>query len=212
LLLRYQGFDVEWLGHASVSVSDDGFSVVVDPFSGVGEVSEADIVLVTHSDEGHFDEEALESVESDRTVFICPSSMSSVPFDDVEFLDEGEAIDVYGVEIEAVAMKNALRQHDAGVGYRFRMGDTSFYVAGDTGLTEDMRDLEDRVDVAFLPVEGEYTMSVKDAVKAAVRIKPDLAIPYHFGPPFFPETGQKAKEFKAQVTDRSIGCEILEED
>ncbi|WP_153550267.1 MBL fold metallo-hydrolase [Candidatus Nanohalobium constans] len=211
-LMDFKGFSVEWEGHASMHVSDNGFTVAVDPFSKVDTDFTADIVLITHSDAGHYDEEALESVMSDRTVFVCPESMEGLPFRDTEFLKEGEHIDIYSVEIEAVPMYNEHHTRGSGVGYRFVLDGTSFYVAGDTGLTDEMRSLEKRVDLAFLPIEGEYTMDVDDAVQAAVRIKPQMVVPYHYGEPFFPGKGPEAKEFRAELTDRNIECKILREE
>ena len=41
------------------------------------------------------------------------------------------------------------------------------YHAGDTGLTMDMKLLEDEhIDLAFLPIGGNFTMDVKDASKS----------------------------------------------
>ena len=206
--MEFKGLKVFWDGHASVHVSDDGFTVAVDPFSEVGTGFEADLVLVTHGDVGHFDEDALEKVRTGRTVFVCPESVD-LPFRDVEYVSEGDMIDVYGVEVEAVPMYNDEHARGSGVGYRFVMDGASFYVAGDTGLVDEMRDLERRVDLAFLPIEGEYTMSVSEAVRAAVRIKPEVVVPYHYGEPFFPGKGPEAKEFRAELLDRNIECKLM---
>jgi L-ascorbate metabolism protein UlaG (beta-lactamase superfamily) len=205
----FEGFDVYWDGHASVRVEDKGFTVAVDPFSKLDTDFEADIVLVTHAHAGHFDRDALEEVKGDRTVFVFPDSFEEVPFRDSEFLGEGEKIDIYEVEIEAVPMYNDEHLRRQGVGYRFSMNGTSFYVAGDTGLTEEMRDLEKKIDLAFLPVDGQYTMDVDEAVQAAVRIKPSLAIPYHFRKPFFPDSRKNAEKFAAELKDRSIDSKVL---
>ncbi|HQP51277.1 MAG TPA: MBL fold metallo-hydrolase, partial [Syntrophorhabdaceae bacterium] len=37
------------------------------------------------------------------------------------------------------------------------------------------------INIAFLPVSGTYVMTAEEAVKAALDIKPDVAIPMHFG-------------------------------
>ncbi|MFB6158609.1 MAG: MBL fold metallo-hydrolase [Candidatus Nanohalobium sp.] len=188
-------FDVSWMGGGCVCVEDDGFSVVVDPVSCVD--VEADLVLVTGKG---FDSEVLEDLNGGRTVFVFPGSVGDVSFRDVEFLGPGEMIDVYGVEIEAVpAYDGGLR----GVGYRFSMGGMSFYVAGETGFVDDMRDLENRVDMAFLPVGG--VMGVEDAVRAGVSIKPDLVVPYRFD-----EVGKDVRRVEAELEDRSIDCRVVE--
>ncbi|MFB6175384.1 MAG: MBL fold metallo-hydrolase [Candidatus Nanohalobium sp.] len=211
--MEYQDFDVHWDGHASVRVEDKGFTVAVDPYSKTFTDFEADIILVTHEDAGHFDPEAIEKVKGPRTVLVAPESMKNeeFPVRDVEFISEGEHLDIYNVEIEAVPMFNEDHERgNNGVGYRFVMRDRAFYVAGDTGLQDELRELENRVNLAFLPVDGVYTMDVEEAIKAAVRIKPDIAVPYHYGRPFFEEVEVDLRGFEAELVERNIGVEVLD--
>ena len=45
----------------------------------------------------------------------------------------------------------------------------------------DMKLLEDEsIDVALLPIGGNYTMDVDDAIKAVKMIRPSLVIPMHY--------------------------------
>ena len=88
--MEFNDLNVFWDGHASVRVVDDGFTVAVDPFSHSKTDFEADIVLVTHSDAGHFDMDALEKIKTDKTVFIFPPSFDEVSFRGAEYLKEGE--------------------------------------------------------------------------------------------------------------------------
>ncbi|MFB6226347.1 MAG: MBL fold metallo-hydrolase [Candidatus Paceibacteria bacterium] len=210
-MLEYGELEIYWDGHASVRVEDNGFTVLLDPFRKVTPEVEADLVLVTHEDTGHFDSGILEKVCSENTCVVVPSSIEEekVPCRDVEFVEESDVIDVFGIEIEAVPMYNEHHERGRGVGYRFEMGQNSFYVAGDTGLTEEMFEIEDRADIAFLPVEGVFTMDVDDAVKSAVRIKPKIVVPYHYGEPFFGNKNPDLRGMKAELEDRNIGCEIL---
>ena len=53
-------------------------------------------------------------------------------------------------------------------------------MAGDTEDIPEMSDLKD-IDVAFLPVNQPYTMTVEQCVNAAKMINPKVLIPYHFG-------------------------------
>lgn len=210
--MEYEDFEVSWDGHASVRVSDDGFTVAVDPYTEAFTGFEADIILVTHADAGHFDREAIEQVKGPRTVLVAPESMKEedFPVRDVEYISEGEHLDIYSVEIEAVPMFNDDHPRGEGVGYRFVMRDKAFYVAGDTGLQDELRELENRVNVAFLPVDGVYTMEVEEAIKAAVRIKPDIAVPYHYGRPFFEDVEVDLRGFEAELVERNIGVEVLD--
>jgi len=208
--VEFDRLSVEWMGHSSVKVSDNGFTVAVDPFSEVIDDFSADIVLVTHSHDGHFDEEALRQVGDERTVYVLPDNMDNPGIGEIEFLREGEVLDIYGVEVEGVPMYNDKHMRGEGLGYVFSMESTLFYMAGDTGLTQEMFDLEGRIDVAFFPVEGVFTMDVTEAVKATVRVKPELAVPYHYGEPFFPGKRRNAEEYAAELERRSIQCELLD--
>ncbi len=208
--MEYNSIEIRWDGHASLRFVDDGFTVAVDPYSKVSPGFQADVVLITHDDEGHFDPEQLKDVCGDRTCVVLPESMSDrdVPCMDVEVIEEGEIVDIYGVKIEGIPMYNDEPSREEGLGYRVVMAGNAFYVAGDTGLIDEFYELENRVDMAFLPVEGVYTMDIEDAVQAAVRIKPDVVVPYHYGEPFFDDLN--AQPLKTELEDRNISCEILE--
>jgi L-ascorbate metabolism protein UlaG (beta-lactamase superfamily) len=66
-------------------------------------------------------------------------------------------------------------------GFVIELGGKKVYHAGDTGLTYDMKLLEDeKIDVAFLPIGGNYTMDIDDAVKACDFIKAKIVVPMHY--------------------------------
>lgn len=66
-------------------------------------------------------------------------------------------------------------------GFVIEAGGKKLYHAGDTGLTMDMKLLEiESVDVALLPIGGNFTMDVTDALRAVEFIRPALTIPMHY--------------------------------
>ena len=65
------------------------------------------------------------------------------------------------------------------VGYIVNLDDVSYYVAGDTDITQEAKDV--KCDVALLPCGGTYTMDAKEASTLANIIKPKIAIPTHYG-------------------------------
>ncbi|PSG99203.1 MAG: hypothetical protein BRC29_03700 [Nanohaloarchaea archaeon SW_7_43_1] len=211
-MIEYNDFEIYWDGHASVRVVDEGFTVAVDPFDRVSPDFEADLVLVTHGDSGHFDPGKIEDVCSGDTCVVVPHSVDSseIKCSDVETVDEGEIIDIFGITLETVPMYNEHHQKGEGLGYRFEMRGSSFFAAGDTGLIDKFFELENRVDVAFLPVEGEFTMDIDEAIQSAVRIKPELVVPYHYGEPFFSDIDVDLKAFRNELEDRNIGCRVME--
>ena len=53
------------------------------------------------------------------------------------------------------------------------------YIAGDTEDSPEMANLKD-IDIAFLPCNQPYTMTVEQCVNAAKIIKPKVLFPYHY--------------------------------
>lgn len=205
-MIEEEGLEIFWNGNASVRIEDNGFTVAVDPFREAFTDFEADIVLVTHQDSEHFDLEAIDEVSYPRTVLLLPESMRDVEtsVNDVEYIGEEEVVDIYNVEIEGVPMSNEYHERGQGLGYRFVMDSTSFYIAGDTGIFDGVLELENRVDYAFLPVEGEHSMDVSEASKMAAKVKPSVTVPYHY------DDGVDLRSFKTELKRRSLSTEIME--
>ena len=59
------------------------------------------------------------------------------------------------------------KQHPegAGVGYLITIADKTIYHAGDTDLIPEMEELG-QVEMAFLPVDGKFTMGIEEAIEA----------------------------------------------
>ena len=101
----------------------------------------------------------------------------------------GEGV-VPGVEIAAVAAYNTSKRDGdghlfhpreaGGLGYELRIGSERLYHAGDTDVIPEMDEVAG-VDVALLPVSGVYVMTADEAVEAARRIAPRIAVPMHWG-------------------------------
>ena len=64
-------------------------------------------------------------------------------------------------------------------GYVLTMGGKRVYIAGDTEDTAEMRALKG-IDIAFLPMNLPYTMSVEKAADAIRQFKPKIVYPYHY--------------------------------
>src|SRR5690606_18782274 len=101
------------------------------------------------------------------------------------------------------------------VGYVFFVGGKKIYFAGDTGLTVEMKLLEDlQLDWAFLPIGGYYTMDVDDAIKAAhfVNCTNIVGIHYNTFPPIAIDTDEAVAKFKSRgliLHLAGIGSELV---
>ncbi len=100
-------------------------------------------------------------------------------------LNNGESTTTAGLSIRAVPMYNmpeatsSFHIKGRGNGYIIEKGETSVYVAGDTGGTPEMRALTG-IDIALIPMNLPYTMSVEDAAAAVLAFKPNQVYPYHY--------------------------------
>jgi L-ascorbate metabolism protein UlaG (beta-lactamase superfamily) len=65
-------------------------------------------------------------------------------------------------------------------GYIINVGGTHIYFAGDC---EDMPEMKTIgvIDIAFLPVNQPYTMTVEQAIRAVEMVNPKILFPYHYG-------------------------------
>lgn len=89
------------------------------------------------------------------------------------------------------------------------MGERTFYHAGDTALFGDMRligDLNDLV-LAMLPIGGNYTMGVDDAVVAAQWTQVGFVIPMHYNT--FDEIKADVEEFRQRIEAENINCIVM---
>lgn len=88
--------------------------------------------------------------------------------------------------------------------------DKCIYHTGDTGLFYDMKLIGEmnKVDYMLLPIGDNFTMGIKDAVKAVEFVKPRVAIPMHFNT--FPVIGVDPLEFKKNVENMGKNCRILQ--
>lgn len=88
-------------------------------------------------------------------------------------------------------------------GFVIEINSRKIYHAGDTGLTLDMKLLEDEhIDVAFLPIGGNFTMDLDDAVKAADFTKAKKVVPIHYNT--FGLIKANPKEYKDKVKSSEV--------
>jgi len=177
--------------HASLAVDFAGRRIYVDPVGGYADYAhlpEADAVLVTHSHYDHLDRAAVETLTTPATALLCDRT-SAEAFDfDCFTMTPGTAAEPFeGIRIEAVAAYNTTEGHlqfhpkeREDCGYVLTLGGTRIYIAGDTEPTPELRSLEG-IDVAFLPVNQPYTMTVDQAVEAVRALRPAIFYPYHYG-------------------------------
>lgn len=182
---------ITFFKHASLSLETGGKYIYVDPVSDYADYAKlpkADIVLITHSHYDHLDRAAIDSLTDRSSLIVCDKTSSEAFEGDCITMMPGMIAEPRPyVRIEAVAAYNTTAGHlqfhpreREDCGYILTIGGTRIYLAGDSEPTPEMKALTN-IDIAFLPVNQPYTMTVEQAVEAVKAFRPVVFYPYHYG-------------------------------
>ena len=178
--------------HASIQINYNGLEIDVDPVgkgmkpeTDYSQFPKADLILVTHEHHDHFDADAIAQLRTASTkIFLNPAVQKMLGSG--KALKNGDKVKVADdITLEAVPAYNTTpgreQFHPKGRdnGYILTLDGLRIYIAGDTEDIPEMANLKD-IDIAFLPCNQPYTMTVEQAVRAAKVIKPKVLFPYHY--------------------------------
>ncbi|MHC4631152.1 MAG: MBL fold metallo-hydrolase [Planctomycetota bacterium] len=176
-------FYIQWLGHSTVKVWTEDCVVYVDPERLTESLHDATLVCVTHTHGDHYSASDIAKVSNSETQFIAPPDVVQ-RYGSGRPIAPGQTIEFDCAGVTAVPAYNTNKPNHPKsrnwVGFIIELGSKRIYVAGDTDLTDEMKALEG-IDAAILPAGGTYTMNAVEAAEATQYIKPELAIPYHWG-------------------------------
>jgi len=210
---------ITWLGHSAVEIKGTK-TIYIDPFLSENpvasispdDITEADIVIVTHDHSDHLGDafpicqktgatlvaihEIAVMAESEK---VTQEGMKGIT---AEGMNIGGTVEADGVKIHMV---NALHSCDKGdpAGVVVEMDNKTLYHAGDTALTYDMKLIADffHPDLSFIPIGDRYTMGVHSASKAVEFTQTKKVIPVHYNT--FPLVEADPEEFKKLVGDKA---------
>jgi L-ascorbate metabolism protein UlaG (beta-lactamase superfamily) len=179
---------LRWLGHDSFLY--EGPPVIYfDPWRLGRGLPVADIVFVSHEHGDHCSPKDVEYISGPHTVIVANETAAPQLSGDVRMMRPGEDLIIGEVTVKAVPAYNVDKFRSPGVpfhpqssrhnGYVVTIDGESLYFAGDTDCIPEMAAFE--CDVALLPVSGTYVMTAKEAAEAARTIRPQVAVPMHYG-------------------------------
>ena len=177
--------------HATLMMEYDGKVIYFDPVINVKPYTDftafpkANYIFVTHEHQDHFDSMALTELRRNYTTIYVNHNVYE-NWSSGYVMANGDKAEVDdNITVEAVPAYNTtpahMKFHPKGRdnGYILTIENLRIYVAGDTEDIPEMENIKD-IDIAFLPCNQPYTMTVEQLVKAAKTIKPKVLFPYHY--------------------------------
>ena len=205
--------NIRVLCHSSIKFEKEK-TIYFDPFKVDKNYNDADIIFITHSHYDHFSEEDILKVKKEGTKIVVTEDLYTRSLElgfnkgNILVVKPNEEYKVNGIEFKTVPAynlnKNFHPKLNNWVGYIITLDGIVYYVAGDTDVTEENREV--KCDVAFVPIGGTYTMTAKEAAKLVNEINPKIAVPIHYNC----IVGNKEDEevFKSSVNE-NVNVKIL---
>lgn len=226
--MRQNKVSLTFFGHAAFQLETEEFRILIDPFISqnpvcpvkLEDIKKVDYIFITH---GHGDHvgDAVEIAKKYNSTVVATFELST-------YLSKRFDISTHPMHIGGrfefpfgvVKMTPAL--HGSGIveedgniiyggnpcGFVISINGQKIYHAGDTGLTTDMKLLADEgIDVALLPIGGNYVMDIEDAIFAAKFVSPRKVIPMHYNT--WEIIKADAEQFKKRLDEINIECILL---
>jgi len=184
--------DITPISHATLVLKLGGQVIYTDPVNGEEEFTgqpAPTIILVTDIHPDHMNADTLRALSQNNPVIVAPQAVAEQLPEEfasgIVVVKNGEKTTQNGIEIEAIPMYNIPESAESfhtkgrGNGYVVSAEGKRVYISGDTSATPEMKALQN-IDVAFLTMNLPYTMSVEEAVDAALAFKPKVIHPYHY--------------------------------
>jgi L-ascorbate metabolism protein UlaG (beta-lactamase superfamily) len=218
--------ELTFLGHGAFQMDCEKASLAIDPFitgNPRATVKAGDLkvgyVLLTHGHPDHLGDGIAIARENDATII--------APFELATYC-ERQGVKAHPMHIGGAynfpfgRVKLTIAFHGSGYptdqgilymgnpcGFLISAGGKTVYHAGDTGLFYDMKLIGemDRIDVALLPIGGNFTMDIDDAVKAAELLQARLSIPMHYGT--FDVIAADPAEFEKKIAEKGMKARVL---
>ena len=200
------------INHATFLMYWRGKAIYVDPVGGAERfqgLPPPALILVTDIHADHYSADTLAALFQPGTVIVAPKAvrdmMPATVMAVTRELANGQTLTEAGIPLEAVPMYNItegrLTNHPKGRGngYVLTLGDKRVYIAGDTEATAELRALKN-IDVAFIPMNLPFTMSVDQAADGVRAFKPKIVYPYH-------HRNSDVNEF-ARLVGTDVGVEV----
>jgi len=189
---------VTFVGHSCFLLDNGTHKLLIDPFitgNPVAKITEpqkkVDFILVSHGHGDHLGDAIGLAKKSDAMII---SNYEIATFCGSQGVKKTHPLHIGGGnKFPFGSLKLTIAHHGSSLGDTYQYGGSPagfiirtdgkvIYHAGDTGLFLDMKLIGelDKIDLALLPIGGNFTMDKSDAVKAVEFLRPKKVIPMHY--------------------------------
>ncbi|MFH0970179.1 MAG: MBL fold metallo-hydrolase [Candidatus Diapherotrites archaeon] len=210
---------IHFLGHSSFILEFSNTNVLIDPCIHcesfgqyerlipspfiMGDLPKISLILITHEHEDHFDKKTIEFLaHRDGACVVAHDSVLSelnIPMRCKRAVIADSTLHVRGVHVAVQSAHHPQAFYP--MAYLVTGDNTAIFHAGDSDLVEEFSP-DFNADVALLPIGGNITMDVVDAVKATKVLKPEVVIPMHYNT--FPICQASPEEFARKIEKSNL--------
>jgi len=176
-----------WYKQSAYKWKGEGITVYIDPWGLRDNEEPADVVFITHAHADHFEPADIAKVRKSTTEFVAPRDVADNLEGKVKAIKPGESFEVAGIRFETVpaysTVEHRLQTHPKSnnwVGYILTLDGNRYWFSGDGDPNPDIAKI--KTDVALICVGGDpYVMGPAEAAGVVKKIRPQLAVPNHYG-------------------------------
>lgn len=190
---------ITYVGHSAFILEEGNFKAIIDPFiSGNSmttfkpqDITELTHIFVTHGHGDHIGDTE-ELAKANDALIISNAEISGylankglrvhgMHIGGRHSFDFGKVKLTPALHGSAISTESGTLDGGNPCGFIIEVNGKKVYHLGDTGLTMDMKLVEgEDIDVALVPIGGNYTMDIDDAIRAVDFVRPKIAIPMHY--------------------------------
>lgn len=173
---------IQWLGYGSFFIQGPPL-IYINPSRVTRHTFLADVILVGHQHDDHFSLADINKLRGPQTRILTNASVSKeVEGSNIIRPWQSIMIDRAGIKAIPAYSPNGWQhpQSDGGLGFIISVNYYDIYYAGDTQIIPEMSTIHP--DIAILPIDGNGTLTVHDAVEVVKQMRPRWVIPCNWGP------------------------------
>jgi len=176
-----------WYKQSAYKWRGEGITVYIDPWGLRDKEEPADVVFITHAHADHFEPADIAKIRKSTTQFVAPRDVADNLEGKVKAIKPGESLELAGIKFETVpaysTVEHRLQTHPKSnnwVGYILTLDGQRYWFSGDGDPNPDIEKI--KTDVALICVGGDpYVMGPSEAAGVVKKIRPQLAVPNHYG-------------------------------